>query len=76
MAQLSDEIFPDGVTNVVTGGGSTTGTTLIEHEDARKLSFTAVARRKPTRLRVWMKPTTGYDVPVEAIEAVADKLVG
>ncbi|RKS78336.1 betaine aldehyde dehydrogenase [Haloarcula quadrata] len=40
MAQLSDGIFPDGVINVVTGGGSMTGATLTEHEDVRKLSFT------------------------------------
>lgn len=40
MAQLSAGIFPDGVVNVVTGDGSTTGAALTGHDDVRKLSFT------------------------------------
>lgn len=40
MAQLSAGIFPDGVINIVTGSGSTTGAALTEHDDVRKLSFT------------------------------------
>jgi aldehyde dehydrogenase (NAD+) len=40
MAQLSDEVFPEGVLNVVTGAGSTTGSALVEHDDVRKVSFT------------------------------------
>jgi aldehyde dehydrogenase (NAD+) len=40
MAQLSAEIFPAGVVNVVTGSGATTGSALTEHDDVRKLSFT------------------------------------
>jgi aldehyde dehydrogenase (NAD+) len=40
MAALSREVLPDGVLNVVTGSGSTTGASLIEHDDVRKLSFT------------------------------------
>ena len=40
MAQLSNSIFPDDVINVVTGSGSTTGASLTEHDDVRKLSFT------------------------------------
>ncbi|WP_318568680.1 aldehyde dehydrogenase family protein [Salinigranum marinum] len=40
MAQLSTEVLPDGVCNVVTGPGSTTGSALVEHDGVRKLSFT------------------------------------
>jgi aldehyde dehydrogenase (NAD+) len=40
MAQLSDDALPDGVLNVVTGSGSTTGGALVEHDGVRKLSFT------------------------------------
>jgi len=39
-AQLSKDIFPDGLLNVVTGGGSEAGQALVEHEDVRKVSFT------------------------------------
>ena len=40
MVQLSKGILPDGVVNVVTGRGSTTGSHLVEHGDVRKVSFT------------------------------------
>ncbi len=40
LAQLSADIFPDGVLNVVTGSGSEVGGALAEHEEVRKLSFT------------------------------------
>lgn len=40
VAQLSREIFPDGVLNVVTGSGSVAGQALAEHDDVRKVSFT------------------------------------
>jgi aldehyde dehydrogenase (NAD+) len=40
MAQLAEDALPDGVVNVVTGPGSTTGSALVEHEDVRKVSFT------------------------------------
>ncbi|MFB6207277.1 MAG: aldehyde dehydrogenase [Haloglomus sp.] len=40
MAQLSKDVLPDGVCNVVTGPGSETGNALVEHEDVRKVSFT------------------------------------
>ena len=40
MAQLSKGILPDGVVNVVTGDGSTTGGAVVEHDDVRKVSFT------------------------------------
>lgn len=40
MAQLSAGALPDGVLNVVTGSGSTTGSALVEHDDVRKVSFT------------------------------------
>jgi len=39
-AQLSAEIFPDGVLNVVTGRGSVAGQALADHDDVRKVSFT------------------------------------
>jgi len=39
-AQLSRDIFPDGVFNVVTGTGSEAGQALVEHDDVRKVSFT------------------------------------
>jgi len=40
MAQLATDVLPDGVVNVVTGDGSTTGGALVEHDDVRKVSFT------------------------------------
>ena len=40
MAQLSSDVLPDGVVNVVIGPGSTTGNALVEHENVRKVSFT------------------------------------
>jgi len=39
-AQLSADVFPDGVVNVVTGSGSEVGGALAAHEDVRKVSFT------------------------------------
>lgn len=40
IAQLSANILPDGVLNVVSGTGSEVGGALAEHEDIRKISFT------------------------------------
>ncbi|MDS0222413.1 aldehyde dehydrogenase family protein [Haloarcula sp. S1AR25-5A] len=40
MAQLTADILPDGVVNVVTGSGSRVGGHLTEHDDVRKISFT------------------------------------
>jgi aldehyde dehydrogenase (NAD+) len=39
-AQLSKDIFPDGVVNVVPGTGSDVGNALTSHGDVRKVSFT------------------------------------
>ncbi|MFC4245971.1 aldehyde dehydrogenase family protein [Natribaculum luteum] len=39
-AQLSEDILPDGVLNVVNGYGTEAGTPLTDHEDVDKLSFT------------------------------------
>lgn len=39
-AQLSADILPDGVVNVVPGPGSEVGAAIAEHDDIRKLSFT------------------------------------
>jgi aldehyde dehydrogenase (NAD+) len=40
MVQLSADVFPDGVLNVVQGRGSTAGEALVSHDDVRKVSFT------------------------------------
>jgi len=40
LAELSADVFPDGVVNVVTGSGSTAGDALVSHGDVRKVSFT------------------------------------
>lgn len=40
MAELTADILPDGVVNVVTGSGSTVGGYLTEHSDVHKISFT------------------------------------
>lgn len=40
IAELSKDIFPDGVINIVTGTGSEVGRALTEHDQIRKLSFT------------------------------------
>ncbi|WP_049985967.1 aldehyde dehydrogenase family protein [Halobellus rufus] len=40
MAQLSKDVLPDGVVNVLTGRGSTVGAALTGHGDVRKVSFT------------------------------------
>jgi aldehyde dehydrogenase (NAD+) len=39
-AQLSADIFPDGVVNIIMGSGSIAGRSLAEHDDVRKVSFT------------------------------------
>lgn len=58
MAQLSAEALPDGVLNVVTGPGSKTGVTLVEHDDVRKVSFTG-------------SDTVGTEVMQEAAKRIA-----
>jgi aldehyde dehydrogenase (NAD+) len=40
MAELSADVFPDGVVNVVPGRGSVAGDALVSHDDVRKVSFT------------------------------------
>jgi len=40
MAELSADVFPDGVVNVVPGSGSVAGDALVSHDDVRKVSFT------------------------------------
>jgi aldehyde dehydrogenase (NAD+) len=40
LAELSADVFPDGVVNVVPGRGSVAGDALVSHEDVRKVSFT------------------------------------
>lgn len=40
IAQLSADILPDGVVNVVTGSGQGAGVPLVEHPQVRKVSFT------------------------------------
>jgi aldehyde dehydrogenase (NAD+) len=41
LVQATEEAgFPPGVVNFVTGGGSTVGNALIDHEDVRLISFT------------------------------------
>ncbi|WP_336023599.1 aldehyde dehydrogenase family protein [Halobellus salinisoli] len=40
MAQLSEDVLPDGVVNVLTGRGSTVGEALTQHKGIRKVSFT------------------------------------
>ncbi|GGJ17023.1 aldehyde dehydrogenase [Halobellus salinus] len=40
MAQLSRDILPEGVINVIPGTGRKTGGPLVEHDDVRKVSFT------------------------------------
>ncbi|MEZ7196956.1 aldehyde dehydrogenase family protein [Pseudodesulfovibrio karagichevae] len=39
-AKILDKVLPAGVVNVVTGGGSTTGNYILEHEGFSKLAFT------------------------------------
>jgi acyl-CoA reductase-like NAD-dependent aldehyde dehydrogenase len=39
-AKILDQVLPAGVVNVVTGGGSTTGNYILEHEGFNKLAFT------------------------------------
>ncbi|MEZ3115343.1 aldehyde dehydrogenase [Halobaculum sp. MBLA0147] len=40
LANVIDDVLPDGTLNVVTGFGEETGAPLTEHEDVRKVSFT------------------------------------
>jgi aldehyde dehydrogenase (NAD+) len=40
IAELSQEVFPDGVINVLTGSGGAVGKPLTEHEGIQKISFT------------------------------------
>jgi acyl-CoA reductase-like NAD-dependent aldehyde dehydrogenase len=39
-AKILDGVLPPGVVNVITGGGSTTGNYILEHEGFSKLAFT------------------------------------
>ncbi|WP_319760500.1 aldehyde dehydrogenase family protein [Maridesulfovibrio sp.] len=39
-AKILDRVLPPGVVNVITGGGSTTGNYILEHEGFSKLAFT------------------------------------
>ncbi len=39
-AKILDAVLPPGVVNVVTGGGSTTGNAMLNHEGFAKLAFT------------------------------------
>ncbi|WP_027179882.1 aldehyde dehydrogenase family protein [Maridesulfovibrio bastinii] len=39
-AKIIDKILPPGVVNIVTGGGSSTGNYILEHEGFSKLAFT------------------------------------
>ncbi|WP_256980730.1 MULTISPECIES: aldehyde dehydrogenase family protein [Burkholderia] len=51
LASLIEEAgFPNGVVNIVNGGGPSVGRALVNHADVDKISFT-VARRleKPSR---------------------------
>lgn len=87
MAQLSADVFPDGVLNVVTGGGSTVGEALVSHDEVRKVSFTgsgavgaqvmraAAARIAPVTLELGGKsPVVVFpDADLKtAVETVAD----
>ena len=40
LAKLMAQVLPDGVLNIVTGRGSTTGQYILDHPDIRKLAFT------------------------------------
>jgi aldehyde dehydrogenase (NAD+) len=40
LAELIDDVVPDGALNVVTGFGEDAGAPLTEHEDVRKIAFT------------------------------------
>ena len=40
LAKLMDKVLPPGVVNVITGGGSTAGQYMLEHQGFRKLAFT------------------------------------
>jgi len=40
LAKLLEQVIPPGVVNVVTGGGSSTGSYILEHPDLSKLAFT------------------------------------
>jgi aldehyde dehydrogenase (NAD+) len=51
MAQLSEDILPDGVVNVVPGTGSEAGAALAEHEGVRKVSFTGSIAAGETVMR-------------------------
>jgi aldehyde dehydrogenase (NAD+) len=87
MAQLSAEVLPEGVLNVVIGSGSKTGSALVEHDDVQKVSFTgsdavgtevmqeAAKRIAPVTLELGGKsPFIVFpDADIEtAVEAVAD----
>lgn len=40
LARILNEVLPAGVISVLTGGGSTTGQYMLDHEDFSKLAFT------------------------------------
>lgn len=59
-AQLSADVFPDGVINIVTGAGQDVGNALTNHENIQKLSFTG--SRKAGELV--MKSAANHIAPV------------
>lgn len=58
--QLSSDVFPDGVVNVITGAGHDVGNALTNHENIQKLSFTG--SRKAGELV--MKSAANHIAPV------------
>ena len=84
LGKLINNIFPDGVVNLVTGPGETVGAALSEHPLVRKLSFTgstevgrivagvAARRLVPSTLELGGKSANIVFADIEDIDAVVD----
>ncbi|MFT9257388.1 MAG: aldehyde dehydrogenase family protein [Acetobacter sp.] len=84
LAQLATEAgVPDGVFNVVTGRGATTGDTLVRHPDVAKVSFTgstpvgkSIARICAERLAPVSLELGGKNPAIVLADADVEQVVG
>ncbi|GAA3678761.1 aldehyde dehydrogenase family protein [Nocardioides ginsengisoli] len=82
LAEICQELLPDGVLNVVTGEGETAGAALVEHPGVDKVSFTGstevgrhIARQAGDRLAHVSLELGGKNPSIVFPGAVTDELI-
>lgn len=82
LAEICQEFLPDGVLNVVTGGGRTAGAALVDHPGVDKVSFTGstevgrhIARQAGDRLAHVSLELGGKNPSIVFPGAVTDELI-